>query len=431
MTKSHCFLIVMILGFSYSNSGAEGLLEAYQQAAASDPQLLQAAANRQARQEAKPQARALQLPSISANASVSRNHLDETSGDADFTSNSRSISLNQSLYNRGNRVRVRQADITVQQADIDYRTAEQDLVLRVAQRYFDVLSAQDDRTFTEAEKSAIERQLEQAKRRFEVGLITITDVQEAQARFDASVAAEIDAINQVADTKEALHEVTGQFYDQLRILSERMPLTPPEPADPQQWVDNALQNSPILLSAALAADNARENIDLQRSDRYPTVDLNTSYSGNDSGASDSRGGAVGLQFSVPIYLGGSITSRTREAAFQHEAAKEFLEQQQRATVRQIRDAYRGIEASISRIKALDQSRISSKSALEATEAGFEVGTRTIVDVLDAQRDLFSAERNYSQARYAYILNRLSLSQAAGEIGEADIELIETWLDNAR
>lgn len=417
-------------------AGAEGLLAAYRDAADSDPQLQQAASNRLAQRETKPQARALSLPNIGASAELDHNYLQHPlpGQDSTFFSRSIGISLNQPIFNQGNRVRLRQADSIITQAEADFLNAQQTLIVRVANRYFGVLSALEDLTFARADKEAIARQLEQAKQRFAVGLITITDVQEAQARFDSATSQEIQAANNVSNSREALREVTGKEYKQLKTLSARMPLTPPKPTNPEVWVKRALDNNPVIQSAAQGAETARYNIDLQKAGHYPTLDLNARFSDDDDnigqGRSSSRSGVIGLSLNVPIYQGGAVNSRVREAAYRHESAKEFLEEQQRSIIRQVRDAYRGVETAIGQVKALDQARVSAKSALEATQAGFEVGTRTIVDVLDAQRDLFGAERDYAKARYSYVLNLLSLEQAAGQIGEEDVKLIESWLDRA-
>ncbi len=404
-----------------------GILEAYRDALDNDPQLQQADSLRFAEREARPQARALALPSLNARGTIDRNFEDRGPGQSDFTSDSMSLTLNQSLYDRSTQVRRRQADITVDRADIDFQDTSQNLVLRVASAYFEVLAARDDVIFAQADKDAIERQLEQARRRFEVGLVTITDVQEAQARFDQSLSTEIAALNTLANRREALAEITGQYYDSLRPLREEIPLVPPDPADPEHWVQQALAQNPSLNSARFGAELARENIALQRSGHYPSLDFNASYSDSDSGTVSRRGGRVGLELTIPLYQGGAVTSRTREAAFRHEAAKHQRETVQRAVTRQVREAYRGIEASISLVRALDQARVSSRSSLEATQAGFDVGTRTIVEVLNSQRDLLRAERDYAQARYSYLLNRLSLEEAIGELNEVDLEQIQALL----
>lgn len=448
MPRSYRHILAGLIAVACLRTGwAEDLLGVYQDALINDPQLAEAAANRLADFETKPQARALLLPDIRVSGQQGYEfNIDESSSglssqfggvdgnvsgfdDTEDSQNTHNYSLNltQSLYRRGNFIQNRRAKTVVKRADVDFLTAEQVLVLRVAERYFDVLFALDDLTFRIAEKEAIARQLEQAKRRFEVGLITITDVHEAQARFDLAVADEIQARNDLSDAREALREVTGVYYDKLSELGEGMPLELPEPANPDAWVNQAMKSNPQLLSTAFAVDIALEDIELQKSGHYPTLDLVASYDDTDSGNFETSSNSVRLQLNIPLYEGGAVISRTREAAHRREAAKQRLENQQRQVVRQVRDAYRGVQAAISRVKALDQARVSNQSALEATEAGFDVGTRTIVDVLDAQRDLFRARRDYSQSRYAYILNRLRLRQAAGQVSEEDLAEYNHWL----
>lgn len=425
----------LLIGVLFSSvatpaSAEVSIMDVYRDALVNDPQLQQADANRMAEREALPQARALNLPNLTARGDIDRNFQDgDTAGVSTDTNTSRNIGifLNQPLYDRANQVRRRQADITVEQADVDFTGAGQNLAFRVAAAYFDVLAARDQVTFAQADKEAIDRQLEQARRRFEVGLVTITDVLEAQARFDQSLATEIAALNALANRREELAEITGRYYETLRPLRAEIPLLPPDPADPEHWVQQALADNPDLRSARFGAELARENIELQRSGHYPTLDLNAGYSDSDTGTQSRRGGSIGLELTIPLYQGGAVTSRTREAAFRHEAAKQQREAVQRAITRQVREAYRGVEASISLVRALDQARVSSRSSLEATQAGFDVGTRTIVEVLDEQRDLLLAERDYSQARYSYLLNRLSLEQAVGELNEVDLEHIQALL----
>ena len=410
---------------------ATGLMQAYRDAAASDPQILAAAAERQAALEARPQARAQLLPDLRASGSKEYNFsVDNDPGpsDSNFDTHDLGINVIQPLYDRAANVQVRQSETIIGEAEANFLTAEQDLLIRVAEAYFDVLEQRDDLKFRVADLEAIGRQLEQAKRRFEVGLITITDVQEAQARFDLATADEIIARNDLDDSRERLREITGEYYKELYVLSERMPLAPPDPPDPEVWVAQALQTNPNVLSAAFAVETARENIELQRSGHYPTIDVTAGYADSDTGNFERSGGRVGVQFSLPLYQGGAVNSRTREAAYQHEASKDRLEAAQRAAVREARNRYRGVVAAIRSIKAFDQARISNKTGLEATEAGFEVGTRTIVEVLNSQSELFLARRNYSVARYAYIISFLNLNRATGEISVADFEKIESWLD---
>jgi outer membrane protein len=411
--------------------GSTGLLEAYQDAAESDPIIRAAAAERQASLEAKPQARALLLPDLRASGIRERNFAvdsDPGPSDSNFSTYDLNINVVQPLYDRAANVQVRQAESIVDQAEADFVAAQQDLILRVAQAFFDVLEQRDDLTFRTADLEAIGRQLEQAKRRFEVGLITITDVQEAQARFDLATADEIIARNDLEDSRERLRSITGQYYAELEELSDRMPLRPPDPPDPEAWVKLSLETNPNVLSAAFAVETARENIQLQRSGHYPTIDLTAGFGDSDTGRLERSGGRVGVQFNFPLYQGGAVNSRTREAAYGYEAAKERLEGEQRASFRDARNGYRGVVAAIASVRAFDRARVSNQTGLEATEAGFEVGTRTIVEVLNSQSDLFRARRDYSVARYAYILSFLALKRAAGLISVDDFRLIESWLD---
>ena len=413
---------------------AEDLLQVYRQAQESDPVLKAATASREAAQETKPQARALLLPSVGA--TVEQGNTFGIAGGgrspSSFDSHNYGISLVQPLYNRGNQVRQRLADATVSQSDVDLGNIRNELVLRVSQGYFGVLATLDNLTYTTSAKNAFARQLELANRRFEVGLATITDVYDAQARFDAAVSLEIDAINKLADARELLRQLTGQEYAQLNLLSERMPLALPKPNDPEEWVRMALENNLRLRSAGFGVDQARETVKLQQAGHYPTLDLRASRFDFDNGLGNNGASSqVNLELTIPLYSGGAVSSRSREAAYNYEASRQSLENQQRETVRTIRNAYRGQETAISQIKALDRTRVSTRSALEATQAGYEVGTRTIVDVLNAERDVYLAESNYATARYSYIANYLVLRQAAGQLSEADIAEINGWLGSPR
>ncbi len=221
--------------------------------------------------------------------------------------------------------------------------------------------------------------------------------------------------------------MTGQDYAQLNLLSERMPLALPNPKDPEQWVRMALDNNLTLRSAGFGVEQARENIRLQKAGHYPSLDLNASRADVDTAFTRTISSQINLQLTIPLYSGGAVSSRSRQAAYNYEASRQNLENLQRDAVRTVRNAYRGQETSISQIKALDQTRVSTRSALEATQAGYEVGTRTIVDVLNAERNVYLAEREYAAARYSYIANFLVLKQAAGQLSEEDVVEINGWL----
>jgi outer membrane protein len=363
---------------------------------------------------------------------TSRDVKDSPTGarDDDFGSGSAAVQVTQPLFRKDRSIAVEQADDQVAQADADLATAEQDLIVRVTDAYFEVLSAQDTLTFTEADVKAIERQLDQAKQRFEVGLIAITDVNEAQARYDQARADAIVAQNNVDNALEALVEITGQPTGPLARLISNLPLDPPNPKDLDSWTNTALENNPGVVSAQFDADIAKKEIERQDAADLPTLDLVGSYGVSRTDArsgSDINDAVIGLQLAWPLYTGGGVAAATRQARFEYEAAQQVLEQRKRAVTTQVRNAYRGVLAQISRVRALEAAVVSAESALEATEAGFEVGTRTLVDVLDNQRDLFRAQRDLAVARYEYILNFLSLLQAAGTLGEDNIAKANEWL----
>ena len=416
---------------------AGGLLDNYLLARDNDPQLKAADATRLAQGETKDQSVALLLPNISLSANTDDVETDTDSNFAfnpsrqeNFNTNGYNLTLTQPVYHHDHWVGLRQADATVAQAEADYGVAKPDLMIRLASSYFDLLAAQDNLDFARAEKEATARQLEQAKQRFEVGLIAITDVHEAQAQYDLTVAQEISADNLLANARESLQEITGQYEQNPALLQDEIPLLSPDPNDIEQWVKQATEQNLGLKSAEFASNVASEEINRQRSGHYPTLDVVASRNisnSNSSFGSESETDRISLQLNVPIFAGGAVNSRTRQAAYRAEASKQTLLQTRRSVVRQTRNAYLGVTAEISRVMALKQAVVSSAKANEATQAGFEVGTRTIVDVLLSQRELFRAKRDYARSRYDYILNTLRLKQAAGSLAQPDIEAIDKWL----
>lgn len=435
----HCCLAAAALVVGCFSASAANLAEIYDLATRNDPVLKAAAAARSAALEAKPQSRALLYPALSFSASYDRTREDVketdigTPGTTTFNSSAYVLSLNQPLYNRDYFVRLRQADATVARADAVYRSAEQALIVRVAEGYFNLLDAHDNLEFARAEKNAIEQQLEQARQRFDVGLIAITDVHEAQAAFDLARAREIVADNRLASSQEVLYEITAQAIDAVAPLGAKIPLVSPEPADIEHWGNTALEQNFELLAAQFNERVARAEVSRQRAGHHPTLDLTASLgrfddNGGVTGETEVEEGVIGLQFTLPLYAGGAVTSRTREAAYQLTQAREQLESQRRATLRQTRDAYLTIIAAINSVNALEQATVSAQSALDATQAGFEVGTRTTVDVLSTQSDLFRARREFALARYEYILNLLRLKQGSGLLVPADLEEVNRWLE---
>ncbi|MFH0352208.1 MAG: TolC family outer membrane protein [Chromatiales bacterium] len=437
------WLMFVLAGFSLIMSPrapADNLVDVYQLAETKDPELLGIIASHQATLEQYPQARAQLLPSLRFRTDVARNFQDVTleSGSAgfgggkfQFTGEAYTLSLTQPVFRYDRWVQLHQADTRIQQAAAEVDAARQDLGVRVSERYFDVLAAQDELVFSRAAKNALQRQLDQTNLRFEVGIIAITDVQEAQAGYDLAVAQEILAQNQIDNANDALREITGTYHKELDVLTKEMPLILPDPADIGQWTAKALAQNLRISAANFASQTAHEEIRRQQAGHLPTLDIvghhGTAVTGGRFGDVDTESSAIGVELNVPIFEGGIVVSRTHEAQHRYTQALDEVERQKRAVQRQARDAYLGVVAGISRVNALKQAVVSNETLVEATEAGFEVGTRTTVDVVAAQRELFRARRDYSRARYDYILDTLRLKRASSTLAAADVAKISAWL----
>lgn len=449
-----CLIIALAALGAPSQASATSLLEVYQQALQSDPLIHEAEARRLAALEALPQARGALFPQINANGSWQQRDSSGSSIEADTSggiapvqsestaeTTAWNVGLRQTLFRWDQLVGLKQAGKVVAKAEADREAAQQDLIVRVANRYFEVLGAEDRLTSIHADRLAIARQLEQAKQRFDVGLIAITDVQESQAAYDQSVAAEIGAKRELATAREFLREITGQYVSSLSAPGDDFPLPSPNPADETSWIDLAMGQNLALVSSRLDEQIARDEIAFRRTGHYPTIDFVAGYGDSETTISDqirngssfpdfdssSRGDSIAVEVSFPIFAGGRTSSRVREAVYLHRATREQLQRVTRETERATRDAYLGVLSEISRVKALEQAVASSTTALEATKAGFDVGTRTIVDVLNSQRALYGAITNYYQSRYVYVGNVLRLKQAAGTLQIQDLEMIDSWL----
>jgi len=421
-------------------SAATTLIELFDISLQSDPEYQAAIASNRAAQELTPQARSFLLPNLSAGGAVRHNYADvkrssSATGSTDWGDQQADISLTQPVYNHDLWVQLEQADLRTKRANAEFAFARQELMLRISERYFDVLRARDQLAFAKSALEAFGQQLKQAQQRFEVGLIAITDVEEAQSGFDLATADVIAAENDLDNAREALREVTGRYTTDLAALGEAMPLVSPDPADINQWTETALRQNLQIAAARHAAANAKEEISRVESGHYPTLDLvgRAQYFNSDGGIggiatnNQTYDGQVGLELNIPIYEGGLVTSQTRESRYLYQQSLDDLERQRRAVQRQARAAYQNLESEISRVKALIQAVKSTVSAKEAIDAGFQVGTRTSVDVLNAERRVFEARRDLAFSRYDYIINRLTLKQAAGTLSEADLELINGWL----
>lgn len=431
--KKHLFrsiALVLTMGLSQATF-SEDLQEIYDLAVASDPSLRAAEAGYLAALEAKPQARSGFRPQLNASGGYELHDQSTTVGDADFGRLTYGLSLSQTLYNKALKLQNSQADISLEKAEADIISARQAQILSVAEAYFSVLSAQDNLEFAKAEKEAIARQLEQSRERFEVGLIAITDVREAEAQFDLSVSQEISAENQLDIALENLHVFIGRPPENLATLQESFEPILPEPASIDEWVKVALDNSLTLRAATHDVETARLQIKRNKAGNLPTIGASAVYGAqdDDNGFTDGKteDTSLGLSLSWPIYNGGLTSSQTRQAQHQYTQAKQGLELQRRQTVRQTRAAYLNVLASISQVKALKQALKSTQTAHETALAGFEVGTRTAVDVLLALRETYRAQSNYASARYNYMLELFRLKQAAGTLNVNDIQAINKWL----
>ncbi len=452
--------IKYLLAFLFALSGstaanAESLLEIYQQALQSDPLIHEAEARRLASLEAVPQARGLLLPQLGAGGSWSTGSREGSTANQDqggssdqessFESFGWGAELRQSIFRWDQMVGLKQAHKLVAKAEIDFEAAQQDLIVRVVVRYFEVLAAEDRLTSIHADRLAIARQLEQATQRFEVGLIAITDVQESQAAYDQSVASEIQAKRELATARYLLREYTGEYVTMLAAPGDDFPLQSPNPADEASWIDLAMGQNLSVISSRFDEEIARDEISFRRTGHYPTVELVANYSESDTEITDqvfnglpgpdfdidNQNDSIAVEFRIPIFAGGRTSSQVREAVYLHRASKEQLQRIARETERLARDAYLGVLSEISRVQALEQAVTSSRTALEATQAGFEVGTRTIVDVLNSQRSLYIAITNFYQSRYTYIGNVLRLKLAAGTLEVQDLEQIDRFLSDRR
>lgn len=420
-----------------AQSRAADLIEVFREAERNDTEYGRVQAATRATLEQKPQARALLLPFIDFTYSTQQNEQDiesdfGTSGTIDFRSTTWSADLTQPIFRLDRWFGLQQAGSNIEQAQAQLSGALQDLMVRTASRYFDVLAAMDTLEFTRTARRALGRQLEQARKRFEVGVSAITDVQEAQAGFDRAVAAEIRAENDLDNANEALREITGTYFPDLEpLVAENMPLTPPDPANIDEWTRVSLEQNLRVQAAQHSVDTARVEIKRVASEGWlPTADFVASYNFRDSGGqfgSETETGSFGVEVNVPIFEGGGAVSRTREARALHRESLEVLTQEQRTAQRETREAYLGVMSGISGIKALAQAVVSSETALEATRAGFDVGTRTAVDVVDAERTLAEAKRDLARARYDYIVNILRLKRAAGTLSPNDLRIVNVWL----
>ncbi len=426
----------VLLALATSQSQAADLIEVYQAAQGQDAAFAAAKASRQAGQEKQTQGRSYLMPSVNLSANSTFNDISiqrpsVASTDLRYNNSGYAVSLVQPLFRQQNWMAYSSAEMQVVISEAQYQAAQHDLILRVAQGYFDVLVAKDNVQLTEAQKQAISEQLEQAKRNFEVGTATITDTYEAQARYDLIMAQEINAQSNLEVKKRALQQITNASVGELRQLGQELTLETPQPLDVEKWVEDAQLHNLQITIADAAAQLADKEVSRTMGGHLPTIDLVANYAMNSQnggsfngagyGPADTTSKVVGVQLNMPLFQGGATQSKYREADANREKAKQDLENARRSVAVQTRQAYLGVASGIAQVKALQQALKSSESLLEASKLGQSVGVRTNLDVLNAQQQLYSTRRDLYQAEYNYLISRLRLKAAVGTLSEEDLK----------
>ncbi len=416
---------------------AADLIDVYRDALAQDPVYASARLALEANREVLPQARAGTLPNISASSNFFRNERDSGGSSSGYNTYGYSLNLTQPLFRRQTWIAVDQADLQVKQAEAVFADVQQNLIVRAAQAYFDVLLAQDNVALSGAQKKAFSEQLAQAKRNFEVGTATIVDSYEAQARYDLAVSKEISDQNDLEIKRQALQQLVGKLNANLAPLKDNVALALPEPANMEAWVTNAETASPVIAQLRNAYEIAKKEVDRNQAGHLPTLDLVGSYGdsrspgfnvlGQQSGTTSTKTAQIGLQLTIPIYQGGGVQSKVRQSLSNREKSAQDLENTKRTVAQSVRQSFLGVKNGVAQVKALEAALVSNQSSLDSTILGKEVGVRTNVDILNAQQQLFQARRDLQQARYNTILSQLRLKSATGRLQEEDLAEVNRLL----
>ncbi len=412
----------------------QSLVDIYSQALAHDPTLASALSANQAAQELIEQGKALYRPTVNFSAGANASQTDIKyigagtpfrAGQANFEGYNYGVDARQPIFRKQNLVQMDQAKTQVSQADKQLALSQQELILRTTQSYFDVLIAQDKIDLIIAQKAAILSQLDQANANFEVGTATITDVNEAQARYDLSVAQEIAAVNEHQVAKRAVQAITGEIPQKLATVKADIKTNRLEQSM-DKWLEVAAKNNLNIQIEQDTVKFAEQEIERARAGHLPTLDAVASYSDTYANGSpnvfgsDLKNGTIGLQLQLPLYEGGATSSRVRQAVLNKQKAQDDVEIARRKTELETQRAYLNLSTSIAQVKAYEQALISSQSQVDSTKLGYEVGVRTSVDVLNAQQQFFSAKRDLLQSRYNYLVNIIRLKAASGIVVEADL-----------
>ncbi|NIP13810.1 MAG: TolC family outer membrane protein [Pseudomonadales bacterium] len=431
-------LIMALLGLAWSTAaGATDILEAYRDAQNNDPVLGAARAGLEATQELIPQSRSALLPRVAIGGQTS--WIERSTSvdflDQDFNEHGWQAELRQPVFDLEAWFNFRSSQAGVEGAEWGFASVEQDLVVRTVSAYLNVLRAEALLESAEKAEEAVKRQLEQVQQRFDVGLVAITDVLEAQAGYDSSVVVRVQAAGDHDIFFETLRTLTGQPYDSIAKISDDLPIVDPTPGNEEEWVDTALAANPTILAATSQLEAAERTLQARRSGHLPTVDATLSHNHFVSGGTSFGGQGLktdqdvyALSITLPIYQGGLTSSRAREARALKEQARQELLDRQLIVGRDTRNLFRAVATDVVRVRARKQAIASSESALEATQTGYEVGTRNIVDVLDAQNRLYASQFDYADSRYNYIIDLMLLRQAAGTLSGTDVENLNVYAD---
>lgn len=440
------FVLSSVLLLSASQLFAADLMQAYQDALMNDPTFRAAISTRLSQREAKPQAVSALLPNIEGSALQAQNHIKVKSsvfgvpsGTATLNAYDYQLNLSQPMFDYTHWMKLRQANAIVKEAQANFDAAAQALMIRVAQAYFNVLQAEDTLRYTTAEKEANGKQLQQAQERYRVGVEPVTSVNEAKAGYDSAVAAEIAAKNTVDNSYEALWQITGKHYSQLAKLNyDRLQLVKPTPVNVDAWVSTAQKQNYSLLAARYATKAAKENVHVTQGGHIPTLDFVASYDAQknnqlffEDGNISTNTGSVGVQLTVPVFQGGFVSSQTRQASYDYQTSMAQYHQSYRSVISGTRQSFNDVISGISQVKADRQAVVSAFSSLDTTVASYRVGTRTMVDVLNEQKNLYNSQRQLAVDQYTYMNSILALKQFAGTLSANDLAELNCWLGSSQ
>ena len=434
------FYLINLYFIANATVYAVDLIEVYNIAVKNDPKLLASEVKHKAIMQEYPIARSYLLPNLkfSAKSQRTRESIDgavygRSSSTTQFTTDEYSINLKQPLYRRDLFSLLEKSEYQIAKSLAERESARQDLIIRVAEAYFDILDSLDNINYVKSEKAAIKSQLNESKKRLEVGLIAITDYAEAQASYDLSETQYIEAKNLSDISKESLYVLTGKQFKKFSSLDKNIKAKDPDPNNIKAWEDFAIKQNLDLVAYKRAQDIATTNTKYERSKHFPTLDIygtvkETDKGGGSSGAFESNNDYIGIELNIPIFIGGNTYFNSKKASYLEEQARYDVLQKKREVIRDARKAFLNLKSSISKVNASKKALESNELSVEYNQAGFEVGTRSTTDVLLALKDLYKAKKNFSKSKYEYLLSKLRLKQSIGTLSIDDIKVVNSWLN---